>query len=494
MFKPNAKYYHWLPAYLEDGLDDAQKAQMQARLAVDPALASEAERLRRTMQQLREARAREHAPANATVPADLWPRLQRRLDPVPPPRPVRQIVWTAGVGATAALALAAALWLPLGQPRENAKIAKTNPPGQAAVPKPLASLPPVALPAPVAVHHSVQVAQAETPQAFSAPRPFAVPTPPASVASHELLPVVPPKRALTPVPPATLTRPAALKPVPTPAGQPTLMASRIDNGAMSNGAMTNSTMGNGAMTNSTMTNSTMTNSTISGDAVVNNRHAMLKAAPMPLSSPVVNAPAPAPAVIPPQAAAGAVSLSPALPRDQPQPIAPASPRFEFSMRRMGGVRKAVVPQTAAPTQDTLTAAPSLDTWQAALSTAVQSPLWGEDAGASQANQALMSVRMAGQLDTLRGRLEARRAQSPQDISTGRMLAAIYDFGFQGDLGRRERQRIVGLAGAGGEDWFALAQAEARAGNAQEARAAYRRALESPLPPSSFHAAIARQRE
>ena len=161
---------------------------------------------------------------------------------------------------------------------------------------------------------------------------------------------------------------------------------------------------------------------------------------------------------------------------------------------MGGARTAIVPQAEVRTQDALTAKSSLDTWQAALSDAVQSPLWGEDAGASQANQALMSARMAGQLDTLRDRLEAQRAQSPQDILTGRMLAAVYDFGFQNDLGRRERQRIVGLAGASGEDWFALAQAEARAGNTQDARAAYRHALESPLPPTSFHAAIARQRE
>ena len=68
LFSRNSKYYEWLPAYLEDGLDEARQAQMKARLAADPALAAEAERLRRTIQHLQEARAREQAPANASVP------------------------------------------------------------------------------------------------------------------------------------------------------------------------------------------------------------------------------------------------------------------------------------------------------------------------------------------------------------------------------------------------------------------------------------------
>lgn len=135
----------------------------------------------------------------------------------------------------------------------------------------------------------------------------------------------------------------------------------------------------------------------------------------------------------------------------------------------------------------------LDSWQAALSGAVQPPLWGENAGEQQANQALMAAREAGMLDDLRARLEARRTQAPQDVVTGRMLAAVYDFGFSGEPALRERRRVAGLEGAGGEDWFALAQAEERAGNGSAARAAYRRALESPIPPSAFHAAKARGR-
>jgi len=114
-------------------------------------------------------------------------------------------------------------------------------------------------------------------------------------------------------------------------------------------------------------------------------------------------------------------------------------------------------------------------------------------GEMQANQALMSARESGMLEELRTRLEARRAASPRDLVMARMLAAVYDFGFSTEPGLREHRRIVGLEGAGGEDWYALAHAEEHVGNGTAARNAYRRALESPIPPSPPHAAIARGR-
>ena len=139
----------------------------------------------------------------------------------------------------------------------------------------------------------------------------------------------------------------------------------------------------------------------------------------------------------------------------------------------------------------LNGAAGLDSEQSALAATMRPPLWGENEGEMQANQALISVRESGMLDDLRAHLEARRAQSPHDLVTGRMLAAVYESGFSSDLALHERRHIVGLEGAGGEDWYMLARAEERAGNGSAARAAYRRALESPIPPSSFHAAIAR---
>jgi len=133
-------------------------------------------------------------------------------------------------------------------------------------------------------------------------------------------------------------------------------------------------------------------------------------------------------------------------------------------------------------------------WQSALSSSVQSPLWGNDSGADQTREALMAASKAGQLNILRDHLEEQCAQSPQDIGAGRMLAALYDFSGKSDLGLQERRRLSGLAATTGEDWFALAQAEERAGNIQAAKAAYRHALESPVPPNASHAARARQRE
>lgn len=136
---------------------------------------------------------------------------------------------------------------------------------------------------------------------------------------------------------------------------------------------------------------------------------------------------------------------------------------------------------------------NLDTWQAALSAAVQAPLWGDTTGEQQANQALLAAKESGELDDLRARLEARRTQSPKDLVTGRMLAAVYEFGFSKESALHERQRVANMEGAVGEDWYALAQAEERAGSSEAARAAYRRALESAVPPSPYHAGVARAR-
>lgn len=135
----------------------------------------------------------------------------------------------------------------------------------------------------------------------------------------------------------------------------------------------------------------------------------------------------------------------------------------------------------------------LESAQSALAQAVQPPLWGSSGGMQQANQALLDTQMAGQLDALRARLEARQAQAPKDIAAARMLAAVYDMGFAGEMARSERQRIVSLDGADGEDWFALAQSEEKAGRLTAARAAYRRALTTSPPLSPDHAAVARQR-
>ncbi len=178
-------------------------------------------------------------------------------------------------------------------------------------------------------------------------------------------------------------------------------------------------------------------------------------------------------------------------------FAPQHRALTNSLRR-DNVAKMAVPAAAAHhfaqvQTDEADGGQRLDNWLAALAQSVQMPLLGDETGAQQANQALMSARQSGQLDALRARLEAKRSQSPPDIVTARMLAAVDEFGFSEEEALKERRRLVRLTGATGEDWYALALAEERAGNGQAARIDYQRALNAPAPLSSQHAALARQR-
>ena len=131
---------------------------------------------------------------------------------------------------------------------------------------------------------------------------------------------------------------------------------------------------------------------------------------------------------------------------------------------------------------------TLDAWQASLAQAVQPPLLGQDMGVQQANQALMSARESGNLDALRERLEARRAQSPRDLTTARMLAAVYDFAFSAEAALHERRRLVTLDGATGEDWYALAEAEGHVGQRPGRAGGLPAGAGRPRPLSEFHAA------
>ncbi len=160
--------------YLEGELDEAKSAEMAARLVADPALAEEAERLRRTLGHLRRSASRAPTAANSAVPADLWPRLRARLEPAPPPRRPAQIWWMAGVGATAALAFAA-LWLPMHAPVLPAHSPAPKPPliASQTAPRPIS---PAASPRPAA---GPSAAKVETGQlTIIRPEKVAVPVPP----------------------------------------------------------------------------------------------------------------------------------------------------------------------------------------------------------------------------------------------------------------------------------------------------------------------------
>ena len=451
MLNRNTRYSEWLLPYLEGGLDEARRAQLEARLAVDPALADEARRLAQTLGGLRGAASRAPRPENASVPADLWPHLRARLVLDPAPRPRARAWWLAGVGAPAVAALiVAAFWLPgwhsLPQPTLAPKPTlaprPTSAPRPATTPKaviPSTAVPVTPKPAPPP-HPAISPARSVKPapvadvgtakpgaavlNAAPPASPFDLPAPPAAVTpapasrvrraavappAPMTVPTAPTAKAVAPQAPAAVT-PSAPKPALPPPSAP--LTATAGAAGLAGGAAPKETRNS------------------ADDAVSQRAKTQPDAAP------------------------------PGAPPSAPQMFAPAAP---------GG----------------------LDSWQAALAAAVRPPHWGGDEGDAQANQALMAARESGQLDDLRARLEARRTQSPHDPVTGRMLAAVYDFGFSPESALRERRRVSGLEGADGEDWYALAQAEERAGNRAAARAAYQRALESAVPPSPFHAAIAR---
>jgi len=474
--------------YLEGGLDEAQTAQMNARLAADPALAAEAERLGRTLKHLRHSAARiPNAAANTSVPADLWPRLRERLEPAPAPRRSAPVGWITAVGAAAVLAFAA-IWIPFGhtpprtqqlrvaevrpQPVRVAEVPKNSdlgaPPHPSAVPKAGQGTP---TPAPPRLpEHKLR-------PEIIAHDPFFVP--------QQILngPEQTPQGSLPP-PPLT-ARMDAKKAVPPGADdKPTLMASR--------------------------------------SAVSNNGDHLAGAAPlMPLperrdvspaasvgpASAATTPMAPAPPTTAGSVVGGGGAMQgqfaakplPTQSRDghQSQAFSSMAPRSAFpDLHRSGKYQSAIqiAPGVmAGQTLNDMNGGQTLETSQNALSQALQPPLLGDDSGAQQANQALMSVRMGGALDTLRGRLEQKCAQSPRDIVSARMLAATYEFGGQSDSALHERRRLVGLDGVTGEDWFALAEAEGKANNAQAARAAYQHALQASGPLSGQHAALAKQR-
>jgi len=501
LFNRNAPYHEWLLPYLEGGLDEARRAQVEARLGEDPILAAEAERLRRTLGGLRGAASRTPLSESAHVPADLWPHLRARLVLHPAPRPrTSRAWWVAGVGAPAAAALiVAAFWLPGWHTPDMPPLSHTppvssqrpaRPPGASVPAHPAPDMPvstakplptaksrmvaPTPAPAPIMagptpfdlrvpappVNHSVNGSL--TPPAVSVPpgRPdvsvFRPPRPAAAVAPHIL-----PSPALSPSPAAP--KPLLLSPVPpmptaaatyhggnSPAPAPDKATADLSGaGGFGGGGMAGPAPGASPREAVTGLDANARLQAKSSPKALLPSSAMLGQVGQPLPAPRRNRAAPHRA-----------------------PKAPANALQTFDANAQGG----------------------LESWQAALSAAVQLPLWGETDGEQQAGQALMAAREAGGLDDLRARLEARRAQAPQDVVMGRMLAAVYDFGGSPEAALRERRRIAGLEGAVGEDWYALAHAEEGARNGPAARAAYRRALESPIQPSPFHAALARQKD
>lgn len=105
-------YYSWLVPYMEGTLDAHRRAKLEARLARDPALAAEAEAVRRTAQRLRAAAQSDRSVAESVSQAsDLWPGIEAQLRPMHRSAS-RPWLWAGGLCAAAALGWAT-LWGPL---------------------------------------------------------------------------------------------------------------------------------------------------------------------------------------------------------------------------------------------------------------------------------------------------------------------------------------------------------------------------------------------
>ncbi len=473
----------WLLPYLEGAYaaDPARQAACEARLAADPALTAEAAQMRRTLTAVRGAAARTARPETAAVPADSWPRLKARLQsksfqPVPP----RRLSWGWLGGAGAAVAVAAGV-LAVVLPGHHPSPPVRSGPLAATAPRP-APLTASTPPAVSAGQKPPQVAQTAPPT--KTPTGPLVPPNPNGLSDPFLALPVPPSRPGAPA--AKSSTPVLTKPVPK-------MNPKIASRDISGG-----------------------------------RSPEVISPLLPLPVPAPTAPAPAAPPLPPMTAPQArferkmlalptPAASPAPPANSPTPnveikgriqpfsaeappsAAAAPPAAPYKLpppAAFGGMagrsmnRMMVQPRREAISADN---AALLTAGTKSLAEAVAPNLWGKTEGMQQSNETLTDLREAGLLDDLKARLEARRMQSPNDLATGRMLAAVYDFSGTADAALHERERIVGLDSANGEDFFQLAQSEERAGNADAARAAYRRALTAPVPPTGFHAAIARQK-
>ena len=456
----------WLLPYLEGAYssDAARQAEIEARLAADPALAAEAAAMRRTLTAMRGVAARTARPETAAVPADSWPRLKARLQPAPR----RALSWGWLGGAGAAVAVAAGV-VAVVLPGHHTPTSASAPPLRTA-----SRSAPAALPAAKPAQKPPQLAQmaptAKPPGPLTQPNPNGLSNP------FLTLPVPPPLpgKAAGKAP-----APVVIKPVPKPNQQ---MASRD--------------IGSGP-----------------------SPEIVRPLLPLPMPPPLAPAPAapplplPTPAAAPPlpprferkmfkmpTPAAQPAPTSNAPAGGQPQtfstetaPAAAPPPAAAFGGGFGGGPGRAMGRMAVPLHREPTSADARLTTAQTALAEAVAPPLWGKNAGIQQINETLTGVQEAGLLDDLRAKLEARRAQMPKDIATGRILAAVCDFSNTAQAALHERQQIASLDGADGEDFYQLAQSEQRAGNADAARAAYRRALTAPVPPSGFHAAIARQK-
>jgi len=512
-------YRTWLIPYLEGTLDAGQRRQLEACLAEDPRLAAELEALRRTEPRLRQAALHLRQTEAVARPAPLWPRLRERLDARPARSARGPIFWGLGGLCTAGAVVLAALALrPAASPPQHKTLMAAG--GRRAAPV-LMSHRDNARGTPTAARlrkHAARVAavkraaqphMAARPQAGPQPKvaarpqaakplpvapPFAPPLPRARVAQKLPMPITPPfqmaKReprldhaplSLHDLPPAPTHSPppltAALPPdasLPTPA--PVKMHTLKVAPRARKAAAVQAHGGLLSLNRTRMQAARRPSEGVGRADRLEANNGLLAAAPPAAGPRGAFAGGGAGGGYPGEGGGGTADNAPA-----GQPSAAQAPP---QMQAMVG----------AATEADISPA----TLRQRLVRTVTPPLYGTPEGAQELQRLLEAARQAGTLDELatqweQGPIVVGSGTAAQEAVATRLRAAIYEAG--GDLERSlaERRAAVLLATAAGEDWFELAQTEARLSNTASAQRAYVQALRAvKYPLSPAHRAIARQ--
>lgn len=474
-------YYTWLIPYLENALDAEQRRMLEARLAEDPGLAAELESLRRAEPRLRQMAASLRRTEPVAAPGvSVWPRLREQLDAHPVrPRPAPAFWWAGGLCAASALVLAVISFHPWAHPLPHVTRIADNSGGRSAprveFPRDNATETQMAkklrlraahvAQARTAAHPRVATALTQVPKpsgvvktGVSAKRPAAVPPPLQYAATFD-----------SALPAPTHTPSHALK---TRLLKPILMAdgagaAKYTVPMPSNPVSTFATPGTAVASPAPARNQMADTNRITARLQSKNS---------------VNVPITMPTT------------------DNTGAVGGGTPNDSARAGEANPAPATVLPERAlagAPAALTINGDTAPLTLRQRLERTVTPPLYGTAEGEQQEQRLLQDAQQAGALDILTAELEhgaitANQAAS-QEAVAARLRAAIYEMTGDQDRALLERRDVVLLSSATGEDWFELAQTEARLGNADSAGKAYARALRATSPPlSAAHRAIARQ--
>lgn len=145
-------------------------------------------------------------------------------------------------------------------------------------------------------------------------------------------------------------------------------------------------------------------------------------------------------------------------------------------------------RTAANNQKTGVA---MDTWRDALMFELQSPTYGDEAATNQAEAILRTIRQTGNLMPFRAFVEHQVGPTSDELADWRILALLYMQQGLNEQAASVWRYITGTSDATGEDWYQLALVRQRLGDAQGARTAFQSAVGT-LPAASAHYQLAQE--